>query len=636
MGNSYKEKTKSSYYNNLNKYFRINQDKNYNNRNNIYFSLLTKPFSNNNIHEQNLFNENADISWLTYLKRKLLFLSNSYNYIWAKNLHIFISKNKFPSQYKYISIFFYEEFQILSLPKLKHFQPVSHYSIQNSNISKQRKKKEKYLYEINNDSSGEEDLNELDRCSTNIKNVNVYKEIINNIYNNNEIKISNDILGSLASISFEEINSFLIENDPTVNYKVGKHKLKQYIDVFRKHLCHIDHPINIIVNKFNNEFNSIILKSISSCKNILDDSESFKKCEDIIHQLQEFILILQVVTKLFYSKYISYEVFQDEKDEFLNLISFLVFNTGTIYNNIYEIIQIKNEQKIKIFEKKLENFGEMGPEDLGVKDIFCLNDITKEYMNKYININTNIISESDKDKKIEKENNLNIKEICNNTLNHNKINNKTMPNSKEIKKYVINLVDSINNNKNYNNLNNDINNNPNELVLNINSEEKKTKINMSINLKISEDNSDKNIFLLNFGRRYSSINLKKEKKINEPYYEAIKTLKNIIKCKTPLEKLVIIASLSSFITDCIYNFWKPVEENIHLSMLNVEADELMKILIYIIYKSKMSKLFVHLDFIKYFTIKETLTTMIGYYYTLVEGAINFISETKYKHEFLSK
>ena len=634
MGNSYKEKTKSSYYNNLNKYFRINQDKNYNNRNNISFSLLTKPFSNNIIHEQNLFNENEDISWLTYLKRKLLFLSNNYNYIWAKNLYIFISKNKFPSQYKYISIFFYEEFQILSLPKLKHFQPILHYSSQNSNIFKQRKKKKKNLYEINNDSSGEEDLNELDKCSTNIKNVNGYKEIIDNIYNNNEIKISNDILGSLASISFEEINSFLIENDPTINYKVGKHKLKQYIDVFRKHLCHKDHPINIIVNKFNNEFNPIILKSISSCKNILDDSESFKKCEDIIHQLQEFILILQVVTKLFYSKYISYEVFQDEKDEFLNLISFLVFNTGTIYNNIYEIIQIKNAQKIKNFEKKLENFGEMGPEDLGVKDIFCLNDITKEYMNKYININTSIISENDKDKNIEKENNLSIKEICNNTSNNNMINNKTMPNSKEIKKYVINLDDS-NNNKNYNNINNDISNNPNELALNINSEEKKTKINMSINLKIS-DNSDKNIFLLNFGRRYSSISLNKEKAINEPYYEAIKTLKNIIKCKTPLEKLVIIASVSSFITDCIYKFWKPVEENIHLSMLNVEADELMKILIYIIYKSRMPKLFVHLDFIKYFTIKETLTTMIGYYYTLVEGAINFISETKYKHEFLSK
>ena len=71
-------------------------------------------------------------------------------------------------------------------------------------------------------------------------------------------------------------------------------------------------------------------------------------------------------------------------------------------------------------------------------------------------------------------------------------------------------------------------------------------------------------------------------------------------------------------------------------MLNVEADELMKILIYIVYKSKMSKLFVHLDFIKYFTIKETWSTMIGYYYTLLEGAINFISEIKYKHEFLNK
>ncbi len=636
MGNSYKSKTKSSYYNSLHKYLRINQDKNYFNKNNISFSLLAKPFSNNYFQKANIFLDNEPNNWLIYLKKKLLFLSNNYNYIWAQNLYIFISKNKFPTQYKYISIFFYEEFQILSLPKLANFHPILHYNDHNTNLFK--RKKEKNKYEIHSDSSGEEDISELDNISTNIKNRNGYKEIINNIYNTNEIKISNDILGSLASISFEEINSFLIENDPTISYKLGKHRLKQYIDVFRKHLCHKDHPINIIVNKFYNEFNPIILKCISFYKNNLNDNQNFKKCEDIIHQLQEFMIILQIVTKLFYSKCISYDTFKDEKDEFLNLISFIVFNTGNIYKNIYEIIHIMNRQKIKNFEKKLENFGELEPEEIGVKDIFCLNEITKEYMNKYIisnESNSSIISEiynDNKNKVKVKNKNLNIKEMFDDTIPNNIINNKTIPNSNEIKKYICNLDESTNSKKELKYINTD-NFNIND-ILNINNEEQKN--NEIISLKISKDNSNKNKFLLKFGRTYSALNPLKENNINGPYNEAIKTLKNIIKCKTPLEKLVIIASISSFITDSIYNFWKSVEDSINISMLNVEADELMKILIYIVYKSKMSKLFVHLDFIKYFTIKETLSTMIGYYYTLLEGAINFISEIKYKHEFLNK
>ena len=79
-----------------------------------------------------------------------------------------------------------------------------------------------------------------------------------------------------------------------------------------------------------------------------------------------------------------------------------------------------------------------------------------------------------------------------------------------------------------------------------------------------------------------------------------------------------------------------MEDLVKPSFLNIEADDLMKILIYIVYKSKMSKLFVHLDFVKYFTIRETLSTMIGYYHTLLEGALNFILEKNNKNEFLSK
>ena len=664
MGNSYKTKTKHSYYKILNKFLRSHQDEYYYNINNINFSLLTKTFCSSHNQEPNLILESENINWFTYLKRKLLFLSNNYNYIWANNLYLFISNNKFKNQYKYLSIFFFEEFQLLTLPSLSNFQPILHYSSQNSNIFK-RKGKNK-IYEINNDSSGDEDNAEFDNRSTNIKNINDYKEIINNL-NKKEIKIPNDVLGSLASISLEEINSFLIENEPTKAYQLGKAKIKKYIDIFRMHLCHKDHPINIILNKFNQEFNPIIVKAISSCKNLENDIESIKKCEDIIHQLQDFMITLQIAIKLFYSKCISYDAFGDEKDEFLNLISFLVFNTGNIYKNIYEIIQIINYKKIKDFEKQLDKFGEIIPEDIGVSDIFCLNETTKEYMNKYKNKKINILNKKSKDKltilntekMIENTNNKDFdnnnnkkqnnefenkhydvnknNENFNNSIEYMNISSNTMPKAKKINIFFDNFYEYDNNNdSNRNEIENNIINTNITNTININNEEQKSNGNLTLNLIISEEvnYNKKNQFLLNFGRTYSSINYFKENKNDEPYYEAIKILKSIIKCKTPLEKLIIMASLSSFITDSIYKFWKPIEELINPTFLNIEADELMKILIYIVYKSKMTKLFVHLDFIKYFSIKESLTTMIGYYYTLLEGALNFILEAKNKNELL--
>ena len=105
----------------------------------------------------------------------------------------------------------------------------------------------------------------------------------------------------------DEINSFLVENEPTLNYRLGKAKLKEYIDIFRRHLCHKDHPINIIFNRFYQEFNPIIINTISSCKNILNENDVLQKCEDIIYQLQDFMVTLQIITKLFYSNCISYD-----------------------------------------------------------------------------------------------------------------------------------------------------------------------------------------------------------------------------------------------------------------------------------------------------------------------------------------
>ena len=69
------------------------------------------------------------------------------------------------------------------------------------------------------------------------------------------------------------------------------------------------------------------------------------------------------------------------------------------------------------------------------------------------------------------------------------------------------------------------------------------------------------------------------------------------------------------------------------SMLSIDADELMTIFMYIIYKSHMPILFVHGDFIKFFTSPTTKSTMIGYDYTTLQGCLDFLLEVKDKGEF---
>ena len=71
------------------------------------------------------------------------------------------------------------------------------------------------------------------------------------------------------------------------------------------------------------------------------------------------------------------------------------------------------------------------------------------------------------------------------------------------------------------------------------------------------------------------------------------------------------------------------------SLLNIDADELMSIFIYIIIKAQMPNLLIHMKIIKDFTTSITKTTMMGYYFATLEASILFIldfdlDETNFK------
>jgi len=89
-----------------------------------------------------------------------------------------------------------------------------------------------------------------------------------------------------------------------------------------------------------------------------------------------------------------------------------------------------------------------------------------------------------------------------------------------------------------------------------------------------------------------------------------------------------IASVSIEITECINTYWNGNDSIISNSLLNLDADDIMSIFIYIIIRSKIYDILIHSKFIKEFTTSITKSTMMGYYYVTMEASLMFLFEVK--------
>jgi hypothetical protein len=559
MGNSTnhftneEENLKSSYYEIVNKTIQRRYIKNKNDLFNQRYSLFEKDFQKCYINQKIVMTplERRFIPWKSYLMRRLINLSEEHGCIWAKNLYNYVSNESFPNQNKYQNMFFYQEFQILTKPRIKKGK--------------------------------EEDLDEDDP------------------FESIRARISNNLMASFNSGDSSFLNSNL-EEDPNYEYQYNKNKIKEYIEIFRKHISLKEHPINIIITAFIKEFIPFINDAIEfyNSNSNLNKIGCQEKADDIINRLQDFITIMQNVIKLFYSRSISYSFFKDEKDEFLNLVCFFIFNSEKIYTKFFRLFELMNMDKASLLQDKLELLGDLQPEEMGIKDKFCLNEKTNNFIKT--------LKEKKKDSKSNDDKN---------TLSYNF-------NGEEKNIEDIAFSNSSLNNKKDDMIDTNIINKDNDNTIRTDS----NMINNQEPLKISSDSGK----LYLFTKRFSIMSEGKDYS-KEPYGQAIEFLKKIIDFKVPLEKLIIIASISSLITECVNNYWKKVEKLIQPSMLNIDADELMTIFMYIVYKCNMPSLFVHADFIKYFTSPTTKSTMIGYYYTTLQGCLDFLLQIKNKQEF---
>ena len=615
MGCLHNYSHKSSYYKLLKKNLKKSFDNIITSEFNKSYSLQLKKFEEDK-KKNNYVNEGDNINWKSFLLDKLSVENESswkyhvYNYI-MNDEDIINSNFNF---YYFENQIFTEQFFLLNFPQLYYRDS--------------KRKEEPVLFLYNND--------ELKSYYFNRRNKHKEIEFSYISFNDNEdvedkdrdkieeeehlgLGDSQTLMNSEFSIEFDNLD------DERILFKYNTYKIREHINLIRKQLEARGHPISKIIKKFSDFYSYKIKKEIEN-KNIQDNIskiESLKK--EIIKDIKDFIEIISVALKLFYSNTINYEFFINERDEFLNLICFILFKEKTFYNNLFELFNLSNIKRIENFKKKKEELKEVTPKDAGISLKFRLDDEANQLKNSNFDI-----SEDPKSKVfIEFLEAIDVsRERYNSSISIEEANSEKNSLPKRVNSSYIGSqnpsIKTANDNK-----------------LKVKEERKKsitsykdfseTYNNQSmsfqdkIGINLSENPS--NLDISNISVFQKQLNNQEQK----PYEEAIKYIQTIKNYNTPLDKLTIIALTSVLITKCIDKFWKG-KKIIKKNFLNVDADELMSIYLYIVYNMDLYSIYTQLDFIKHFTGSITKQSIIGYYYTTIEGCLAFIMSAKTKED----
>ena len=590
---------KKIYYELLRENLKKNLEKNY--QYNKEYSLVRKKFTQSKIEYE--FIENINFTWISYILYKLN--ENNNNNLtqnWKNLLIIKIQKKNFFEQYKYQNELLFQEI-LLNKPK-----------------NQKNKKEEHFL-------KGEpivfpfdvEELRTYSGDSNSWMTNKMFKNNSNFSFNTSMRDDDNQELLYSYTINFDDNENEVSKKDLEFISKYQSYILKKYIKIIRKHIEKEEHPIHIIIDLFIKYFENYLKLIIDFCKNNKNDEKlCYNKGLEAVNEIQNFIEIMQVALKLFYSKSINFKNFSIEKDEIINLISYILFNKKNFYNLVLLLFSEMNAKKIEKLELKLKSNENITPREIGIKPKFCLDKESEEFWEDYKN------KRKDSDKNSSTEENTSKKKE---ELKHYIDNSKSeliselekddqdiiSDNKSIIGRKTVNMQKNIiwNNNESFN----DSINNNNDLDKTFDLKAS------SINIKEKLLNNLNDIILPKLPEipNINEIIIK-----DEPYSLAIKYLRQIYSYKVPLEKLIIISYLSILITQSVENYWSNINEDIPSNFLNLDADEIMSIYLYIIYKLDSSSILAHLEIIKHFTTNYTKQTVLGYYYSTFEGCLRYI------------
>ena len=623
--NTNKGKLEDQYFSMINRIMTKKNYFNYSLTDNIKVCLSEKNFDQTSETSVQYFTLNPGeepqnfTNWLDFIYQYLYKESSAERY-WTSDMILELDNENFLSENRYLSEFFYEEFELENIPKC-------------------------FI---------------KDKIDTNVnQKINLEHSYLN---------VTQNLGGSFMTSS----PSVQDQSGANLKYKYFRNKVKGYINKFKQHILNKDHPINKVTQIFveiwvkyaQGKINSIKQKTVQNTDEIV---------ENLTKELQRFIVHLQISLKLFYSRTINYSYFNEEKDELMNLITTLLFRTGNIYNTVFELYQLSMEKEIKKMVENFHKLKKIAPEELGIEKQLCLNIISLNFQEEILNNKLKEIE--DKESKDNPEKKKDVGDLNNDfefqkkkiqiileVVRENKIKCPRYG-DREIEETKVNL---------------DYEENEDLIPANENKQDEDNKMDdeMSVrkmsllpihelaeedsNLDIDEylydhdeentykdkhrdyeeNNANKTLIIRTNTQKINEIKLPQMEKIfnrisyvrtknieylSYPYETAIQLLKQVQKYQTPFEKMMIFASISSEITECINDFWKDLSGYIKKDLLKLEIDQLMAIFIYIIIQAQIPDICVHCKMIKSFTTGITKASMIGYYYSTVEASIQYIS-----------
>ena len=634
------ESSKSSYYKFMRKELKKSYDNIISNDFNKNYSLQMSKFNSEKKKKKYIGDDEGDIiDWKIFLLNQF---STSDKKSWKYSIFNFI-KNEHDYKVQNYEIYFLEneifmnQFSLLINPKLYMKNRIDEenpilYLFSKEELEEYTEIKDKFEdYNINKNNE-EEEINEKE-IMLEIDDVEDAKGKLKR----HKSKILNITKSMEGLYSFESLKTF---NEKNIN-EINTYKIREHITLIRSQLNKENHPILKIIKKFSENYAQIIKIRYESIKKINDIGKINDVKNKIIKDIQTFVEIISVGLKLFYSKTINYEIFVSERDEFINLICYFLFKDDNFYINLFSFFELSNKEKYNSFKLKKIDLGQLEPQDCGVSPKFCLNKITKEIKEKELyneNSNTNkkktgIVDYFEKLDLNQEKYNISfynnmysaegIKDIS--TINKKNIfksfydtkteNRKSkFKKGKIIKEEIKEETDSI------------------KHCSTISSYKEFSQQLKSLNESIIEKYEEE------MNNNPSGLNIPKinneNNENNIPYYEEMKYIQTIKDYNFPLDKLTIIALTSVIITKSVDNFWKGINIKNPKKFLNIDADELLSIYLYIIYNINLPSIYTELDFINYFTGSITKQSMIGYYYTTIEGCLNFIMSAKCKEDFI--
>jgi hypothetical protein len=85
------------------------------------------------------------------------------------------------------------------------------------------------------------------------------------------------------------------EIDADKKYKSYRNKVKKYIYIFKQHIVYRDHPINIVIQIFEQTWVKYVEKKLKLMENFEDENNnnSNSMVDDFTKQLQNFVIIVQ-------------------------------------------------------------------------------------------------------------------------------------------------------------------------------------------------------------------------------------------------------------------------------------------------------------------------------------------------------